>query len=305
MDVRRRVGSQTPGTGAASETAAPTPARPGTPAASANRISPTAVPDGFKLGAAGPARSGPASTAFVTPTQGQWTADAHTGARSDPVTIYVHGTLADVEGALEKSGWTQADPQGLSANVRYLGAAAKQEVLKAASWFAQKIDSAEIGIAGVFGLHPQPVLPTDVPIVPGVNRMPVSPQKLGDQPMLAAYQQNNNPLGGRDHLRIFDTGQKDAQGRSVFAIAASKDTGIGFSKDHPETGFLFHKVEADVDAERNRVISALSAGGRVSNVQTTKVPFGAPSKIGEYVGDSSVVEVDLSTYRPVSIPNWA
>ncbi|MBS2030086.1 MAG: LssY C-terminal domain-containing protein [Deltaproteobacteria bacterium] len=286
--VVRRAGSAVPAVPAK-------PVAPRTPPAP--RASPAARPavggDSFQaartakvaLGDAGP-------PPFVKPAQGEWTLDTQ-GNRSDPVTMYVHGSLSQVEQALSQSGWTQADPAGLAANVRYVGAAAKEEVGKALSWAAQKVDGLATGIAGAFGIHLHPWTTPKPPDVPGVNKMPVSVQSYRGQKLVAAYEMNNDPLGGRDHLRIFATGQKDAQGNDVYAIAASRDTGIVFAPNHPESAFLFHAVQPDVGSERDLVLKNLQSTGSVSNVKTFNASYGAPSGIGEYVGDSKGYELTL------------
>jgi hypothetical protein len=133
--------------------------------------------------------------------------------------------------------------------------------------------------------------------------MPVSPQLLKGRPLVAAFEQGNNPTGGRNHLRIFDTGQRDPQGQPVYAIAASRDTGITFAPNHPETGFLFPSVQSDVTRERNFVLSALEKSGQVSNVVTHPMPFAGASSLGERVGDSKVIELSLSP-APGTDPLW-
>jgi hypothetical protein len=281
--------------------------KPTNVAAQNNSAAPAVTRDTFVAPTPSPTRGTPsapsAPATFALPTQGQWTSDLKTGARSDPATIYVHGSLGDIETSLQNAGWTKADPQGLGASVRYVGAALKQEAYKAISWFGKHVDGIELGLAGAIGMHPKPLLPQTAPYVEGVDKMPVSAQTLNGQKLVAAFEENNDPLGGRHHLRIFDTGQKDAQGKPVFAIAASRDTGIRFAPDHPETGFMFHTVEPDVDAERDRVIGALAKGGEVSGLTKTQVPFGPASKIGEFVGDSSLYELNLSTQHP-TVENW-
>lgn len=230
---------------------------------------------------------------FVPPTAGEWTADQATGQRSDPVTIYVHGSLDQVETSLGATGWTQADPKSLSANLRYVGAAAKQEISKALAKVAQGIDGLEVGIGGAFGVHLHPWLETQPRYVPGVDRMPVSNQTYRGQVEVAAFEKNNDPLGGRDHLRIFATGEKDAQGRDVYAIAASRDSGIVFAPNHPECAFLFHAVTPDVDGERDNVLQSLQQANPGAQTQSFTLPFGKASKIGEYVGDGKAVDVVL------------
>ena len=236
--------------------------------------------------------SGDVRAPFVRPAAGEWTLDAK-GAKSDPVTIYVHGSLDQLDGALASAGWTRADPKGLQANLRYVSAASKQELFKALAFSARQADDLEVGLAGAFGLRVHPWLRTTPRHVAAVDRMPVSPQTYRGQLLVQAYEQHNDPLGGRDHLRIFATGEKDAQGREVYAVAASRDVGLRFAPDHPECAFLFHTVQGNVAAERDLVLRSLQASGHVGATQLFALPYGAPSKIGERVGDGRGYEVTL------------
>ena len=45
--------------------------------------------------------------------------------------------------------------------------------------------------------------------------MAVSPQTFEGAKTTVSYERNDEPLGGRDHLRIFATGQRDAKGALV------------------------------------------------------------------------------------------
>ena len=265
-----------------------------------NRLA-QAVPDRFdaKAIAASPARAAPS---FALPTAGEWTLDD--GKPGDPVTFYVHGSLGDLEAALTQGGWSKADPRGLASDLRYVGAAIKQETYKALSWVAKKLDGLEIGIAGVFGLHPKPLFSTDVPYVPGVDRMPVSPQSYRGQPFAAAFEMNNNPLGGRDHLRIFDTGQRDAQGKPVWAIAATRDVGIRFDPHSPQTGFLDHVIQPDVVSERDLVMNSLLRSGAIADLQSFQLPFGGPASNGAYVSDSKGYQLDVLP-QAGAVEHWA
>jgi len=234
-----------------------------------------------------------AGTPFTPPTAGVWTTDTVTGKRSDPVTLYVHGTLSDVEDTLAKAGWTQADPRGWGATVRYVGAALKQEALNAVTYAANHLRGLEIGLAGVFGVHlpePTPQLP---PHVDGVDRMPVSTQSVDGKPFVSAWECNNNPLGGRDHVRIFDTGQRDASGLPVYGVSPIQDTGIRFAPDHPESGFMFHTVAPDAAPERDKFLKLLTTFGNVSGLTRLPLEFGGPSALGERVQDGTAYELTL------------
>ena len=248
-----------------------------------------------------PLRNSAPTRPFALPSTPEWTVDEQ-GNRADPVTLYVHGSRLELENALEAAGWTRADPAGLFSTVRYVGAALCEEVSKAVAFAAKQLNGIEIGIAGVFGLHPKPLFPTEHAHVKDVDRMPVSPQRLRGAPSLEAYQRDNDPLGGRHHLRIFGTGENDASGQPVFAIAASRDTGIRFAPEHPETGFLFHTVESNVAHERDFVLSALRQGGQLSSVKSFERDFGGESVHGEQVRDGKGYELTLQRPAAWAIP---
>ncbi len=218
---------------------------------------------------------------FALPRSGQWTLDAK-GELADPVTVYVHGMLEQIESALKADGWTPANAGSLASNVRYVGAATAQETLDGVAGLNQDLND---------WLH-RPLLPEKERVVRGVQQMPVSLQSLAGRLLLAAYERNNEPLGGRDHLRIFDTGQKDAQERPVYAIAASRDSGIKFAPHHPETAFLFHAVQPDVSGERAAVVQSLELmGARV--LHEVGLGWAGASVYGEKVADGLAYDVAM------------
>jgi hypothetical protein len=221
--------------------------------------------------------------------------DHQTGKSADPVTLYVHGSLQDLEDTLAKAGWTKADPQGVGASIRYVGAALKEECLKAITYAANHLRGLEVGLAGVFGVHLPEPKPLPPPHVDGVDRMPVSGQTLDGKPFVSAWECNNDPLGGRDHVRIFDTGQRDASGLPVYAVSPIRDTGIRFAPDHPESGFMFHTVAPDAAPERDKFLQLLTTFGNVSGLKTLSLPFGGPSSLGEKVLDASAFELTLKS----------
>ncbi len=175
---------------------------------------------------------------------GQWTDDSH-DKTSDPINLYVHGTLADLEARFEKAGWTKADKPGFSSSLAFVGAAVVEE-----------LD------------------PYSLAAKAKVQEMPVSAETLAGRPMLAAFERDTKVIGGRHHFRIFDTGTLDAQGRSVFAIAASQDIGIELDAHRPEQVFLNHRVAKDTDPERDFVLSALKESA--VHVDTLPLHYGAP-----------------------------
>ncbi len=204
--------------------------------------------------------------------------------------LYVHGSLAEVEADLRQAGWTQAAPDNAVDNARYIGSVIGQGLYLGAnllwrgahalwSWVTRTPDQA--------GNLPDP-------FAKEIASMPVSTQTYRGQAEVVAFEMNNDPDGGRHHLRIFDTGEVDAQGRHVWAIAATQDTGIKVDPNRPEQGFLNHAVNPNADAERDLVLRSLRSSGDVASVATL-TPSGARPQGGTAAdADGRVYDVVLS-----------
>jgi hypothetical protein len=200
------------------------------------------------------------------------------------VTIEVHGPLPELEHLFEDDGWTLADKPSVGADLRYFGAAVHQELDDAMAASGRYVDG--------FGakLHlPLPRLGT--PQVAAVQRMPLSAQTLAGEPSVAEFEKNNEPLGGRDHFRLYATGEHDSAGEPIEEIAASRDTGVYFAPNHPESFFLFHHVATDVDPERDMVLGSLTRQG------ARATPF--TESYGDFGG---ALEVPDSTGYDVTLP---
>lgn len=214
-----------------------------------------------------PAAAAPAAplpSFWVPPATGQWTLDAH-GVRSDPVNVYVHGSLEQLKRVLTRAGWTQAAENNQRNNLAFVEAVPVHELAVATNRLVDRVD-AETG---------QPVLREVAdPVRQTIASMPVSRQTLDGRPNLASFEMNNDPLGGRDHLRVFDTGKVDASGNQVWAVAASRDTGLRLDANRPEQGFLNHAVEADTDGERDQVVKSLQATGLLAAVRELELAYG-------------------------------
>lgn len=75
-----------------------------------------------------------------------------------------------------------------------------------------------------------------------------------------AFEQPGTSVRERDHIRFWQTGRKATDGRPIWVGAATRDIKIELSKtNHLPT----HGIGADLDAERDMVISDLSATGFV------------------------------------------
>lgn len=212
--------------------------------------------------------------AFRLPDQGEWTQDAK-GRVTDPVTIYVHGNLDTIKAAFVKAGWSEADPSNVVSYVKYADAASGEEEHRA----EQHLDD------DLRRLEREPTIQLRDPFTGEVNQMPVSSQTFKGHPILVAFEKDNDPLRGRHHFRVFETGRFDDLGRPVYAIAATHDVGIIFDKDT----VLTHKIDPDSRSERELVLSALLDGG--ASKTDLSLPFVGDSHSGATVPDGRAYDV--------------
>jgi protein tyrosine phosphatase (PTP) superfamily phosphohydrolase (DUF442 family) len=234
----------------------------------------------YPLVGGAPAPHGP----WSLPGQGQWTQDAH-GQKCDPVNLYAIGPFDKLEAALLKAGWTQAVDGTIGNNARYLGDAVEWVSVKAADAAAALMDR-------VPGVHVA-ALQVEKSDAQVIASMPVSRQTLDGKPFKVAYEFANNPVGGRHHIRVFATGPADANGRPVFAIAATQDVGIMFDPKRPEQGFMNHRVAQNTDVERDFLAKALQSGGAQAKA-AGPIGYGEKNQYGYGPGDSKVIEALFS-----------
>ena len=232
---------------------------------------------------AGPTASDQAYGPWHAPKQGQWTQNMK-GHKSDPVNIYVHGALDQLLDAFRKGGWVVAAKYNNKDNVEYLGAGVGEEVKNhvvpegVQHAVEHSVHEVSHGLFGAWdaitGRHDKAPAPAD-PLHHKVQSMPMSEQQFRGQKEVADLEMGNSSLlGGRHHFRIFDTFQNDAEGRHVWAISASEDTGVVFDKNKPNNLFTTHVVEPDTDYESRLVLDTLKAAGDVESVEKLRIKFG-------------------------------
>lgn len=211
-----------------------------------------------------------APTVWKPPPAGEWCTNPK-GHKGDPINLYVHGDLKEIEAAFSAGGWSIAKPDNTSSSVNYVASAAGEEILH---------KPAQAAVGGVTkawdwmsGHHDKaPHVPD--PFKGHVDSMPVSDMYFKGAKQVVAFEQGNTPTGGRHHFRIFDTFEVDPEGRHVWAIAASRDKGIVFDKNKPQTGFTTHVVDPDTDSERDTVLKLLENAGHVTHLHLLAVKFG-------------------------------
>jgi hypothetical protein len=192
--------------------------------------------------------------------------------KSDPVNLYLHGSLANIVRAFQKGGWSIAER----------GPAAASDYTHAMERYAKK--SGE-GVLPFIGGVSQALYHT-------TNTMPVGKLYLNGQLPQLSMEANNHPLTGRDHLRIFLTGKKDPQGQNIYAVTASRDLGIELDPKRRKTGFTNHFVEKSTDPERDFALTTLLASGEKVSVRETQrasaATHGGPHSVDGKVYDVTV-----------------
>jgi hypothetical protein len=189
--------------------------------------------------------------------------DSHDGPH-EPVTLAISGTRAQLEAALEQAGWAKSKPESVSADVR--AALALVTSNTALGKLVRVQDDAS----------------------------PMSTMYVGGQAQVMAFEKNNDHHQGRDHLRVFATGQTDAQGRPVWEIAASRD--LAFDLD-TRTLHACHQIDHHVDRERDMVMADLLGTGRVADWHVAQGK--RPAAVSDYLArhyptDGNVYEVSLA-----------
>lgn len=102
----------------------------------------------------------------------------------------------------------------------------------------------------------------------GYNEAPVSVLLLDGKPPDKVFEKLNNTFEQRHHLRVWRR-PVAFLGQSVWAVAATHDTGISFSeKDRT----FIHKIDSQIDRERAKVVNDLILTGRVQGVELVDRP---------------------------------
>jgi LssY C-terminus len=114
----------------------------------------------------------------------------------------------------------------------------------------------------------------------GYKEAPVSVLLLdGHKPDLV-FQKQNNTFAKRHHLRIWQR-TETFQGQAVWVSAATHDIGIEFS---PEKRTFIHKIDSEIDRERNKVGNDLlftKKGRSLGLVGRSSVPKDASNATGD------------------------
>jgi len=96
----------------------------------------------------------------------------------------------------------------------------------------------------------------------GYKEAPVSVLLLENKPPDLVFEKLNNTFAQRHHLRVWRRPDM-FEGKPVWVIAATHDTGIDFSQ---ENRTFIHKIDPQIDRERAKVVNDLIFGGHVRSV---------------------------------------
>lgn len=102
---------------------------------------------------------------------------------------------------------------------------------------------------------------------------------LGRRQDLAFQQCVGNSPKRRHHVRFWRTGEVDERGRPRWLGAATFDRSVGFSH---RTGQITHHIDADVDAERDKVMTDLRQAGQL--LRRGQMPGIGPTRTGRNGG---------------------
>ena len=115
----------------------------------------------------------------------------------------------------------------------------------------------------------------------GYSEAPVSVLLLEDRPPDLVFEKLNNTFARRHHLRAW-LRPATFQGKPVWAIAVTHDVGINFSE--PNRTFI-HRVDAQIDSERAKVVDDLLFSGHVESLALVDRP-GVQQRSQNATGDN-------------------
>lgn len=223
------------------------------------------------------------------PAQGEFATNSN-GKPLDPVNFYFHGSEDELRAALKTAGWTEGSPT--SSDKR------------------SKVAWGVVGMAHA-AFEPFDKIGLRNPLQQDADKFPLSnlyyqaepdgPRK----PQIAGFSRDTTAAyETRHHLRIFDTGKVDTEGRPVLAISASYDD--GFTRPVYDVRNIWdgkHTKEYNTDRERDFVLKTLRDSGFKGSVASLLLPF-TPAPDSSRSEDGRVYEISAgggpSIVRPTT-----
>jgi hypothetical protein len=161
---------------------------------------------------------------------------------SDVSNVMLIGTLEQVQQAFKDAGWSNAAALSTEAKLETFRAIAEQR---------------------------------------GYKEAPVSVLLLEGRPPDLVFEKINDTFAQRHHLRVWKR-PDTFEGKPVWVIAATHDTGIDFSEQNRT---FIHKIDSKIDRERAKVVNDLLLTGRVRSVALVERPA-VPKSGQNATGDS-------------------
>jgi hypothetical protein len=124
----------------------------------------------------------------------------------------------------------------------------------------------------------------------GYHEAPVSVLLLDGKPPEFVFEKLNNTFEQRHHLRVW---RRPATfgGQTVWAVAATHDTGISFSEANRT---FIHKIDSQIDRERAKVVNDLIFAGHVQSlalVERAQVPQHGQNATGDNLETDAKIAV--------------
>jgi hypothetical protein len=137
----------------------------------------------------------------------------------------------------------------------------------------------------------------------GYPRGPMAHQILEGNANEFAWQKGLNCVARRDHLRVWSDSDT-WEGRSVWVASSTRDVGMRVSLWKKE---ITHRVESDIDVERERIVRDLELAGCVQSVHAARRPS-MPAHMTNATGDrlqtdGSVAVVELKDCKAPNFTN--
>jgi len=170
---------------------------------------------------------------------------------SDVTNLMVIGTLEQVQQAFNDAGWSNAAALSTEAKLETFRAIAEER---------------------------------------GYKEAPVSVLLLDGRPPDLVFQKMNNTFAQRHHLRVWKR-PDSLNGKPVWVIAATHDTGIDFSEQNRT---FIHKIDSQIDRERAKVANDLLFTGRVASfavVERPAVPRNGQNATGDTIETDAMMAV--------------
>jgi len=123
----------------------------------------------------------------------------------------------------------------------------------------------------------------------GYKEAPVSVLLLDGKSPDIVFEKMNNTFAQRHHLRVWRR-PITFQGKPVWMIAATHDTGIDFSE---RDRTFIHKIDSEIDRERAKVVNDLLFTGEVQSLALVDRP-NVPQKGENATGDSVVTDAKIA-----------